>query len=37
MARLFVNTGVYGDHEGAWVDEDTPPGPLVNTVNAALR
>ena len=21
-------TGVYGDHEGAWVDEDTPPGPL---------
>lgn len=21
-------TGVYGDHGGAWVDEDTPPGPL---------
>ena len=21
-------TGVYGDHEGAWIDEDTPPGPL---------
>lgn len=21
-------TGVYGDHQGAWVDEDTPPGPL---------
>lgn len=20
-------TGVYGDHEGAWVDEDTPPRP----------
>ena len=21
-------TGVYGDHKGAWVDEETPPGPL---------
>lgn len=21
-------TGVYGDHQGAWVDEDTPPGPV---------
>lgn len=21
-------TGVYGDHEGAWIDEDVPPGPL---------
>ena len=21
-------TGVYGDHGGAWVDEETPPGPL---------
>ena len=21
-------TGVYGDHGGAWIDEDTPPGPL---------
>ena len=21
-------TGVYGDHAGAWIDEDTPPGPL---------
>ena len=21
-------TGVYGDHQGAWVDEETPPGPL---------
>lgn len=21
-------TGVYGDHKGAWVDEDTPPGPV---------
>ncbi|MGC6471348.1 MAG: SDR family oxidoreductase [Parvibaculales bacterium] len=21
-------TGVYGDHDGAWIDEDTPPGPL---------
>lgn len=21
-------TGVYGDHQGAWMDEDTPPGPL---------
>ena len=21
-------TGVYGDHGGAWIDEETPPGPL---------
>ena len=21
-------TGVYGDHNGAWIDEETPPGPL---------
>jgi nucleoside-diphosphate-sugar epimerase len=21
-------TGVYGDHQGAWIDEETPPGPL---------
>lgn len=21
-------TGVYGDHQGRWIDEDTPPGPL---------
>ncbi len=21
-------TGVYGDHDGAWIDEDTPPGPV---------
>jgi nucleoside-diphosphate-sugar epimerase len=21
-------TGVYGDHQGAWVDEDTPAGPI---------
>lgn len=21
-------TGVYGDHDGAWIEEDTPPGPL---------
>lgn len=21
-------TGVYGDHEGAWIDEDSPAGPL---------
>lgn len=21
-------TGVYGDHDGAWIDEDTPRGPL---------
>lgn len=21
-------TGVYGDHKGAWIDEETPPGPL---------
>jgi nucleoside-diphosphate-sugar epimerase len=21
-------TGVYGDHQGAWIDEDTPPGPV---------
>lgn len=21
-------TGVYGDHGGAWIDEDTPPGPI---------
>jgi nucleoside-diphosphate-sugar epimerase len=21
-------TGVYGDHGGAWIDEDTPPGPV---------
>lgn len=21
-------TGVYGHHQGAWIDEDTPPGPL---------
>ncbi len=23
----FSTTGVYGDHGGAWVDEDTPPAP----------
>ncbi len=21
-------TGVYGDHQGAWIDEGTPPGPI---------
>ncbi len=21
-------TGVYGDHDGAWIDEETPPGPI---------
>lgn len=21
-------TGVYGDHDGAWIDEETPPGPV---------
>ncbi len=28
-------TGVYGDHAGAWVDEDTPPRPL--SARAARR
>ncbi|KAF0675935.1 SDR family oxidoreductase [Profundibacterium mesophilum] len=28
-------TGVYGDHGGGWVDEDTPPGPA--TRRGALR
>lgn len=23
----FSTTGVYGDHGGAWIDEDTPPAP----------
>lgn len=26
-AGYLSTTGVYGDHEGAWVDEDTPPAP----------
>lgn len=26
---LYLSTvGVYGDHDGAWVDEDTPPDPV---------
>ncbi len=26
-AGYLSTTGVYGDHDGAWVDEDTPPAP----------
>lgn len=27
-AGYLSTTGVYGDHGGAWIDEDTPPGPV---------
>lgn len=25
---MLSSTGIYGDHHGGWVDEDTPPQPL---------
>jgi nucleoside-diphosphate-sugar epimerase len=30
-------TGVYGDHEGAWIDERTPPNPWNDRASGRLR
>lgn len=34
-AGYLSTTGVYGDHRGGWVDEDTPPAP--STARGAAR
>jgi len=34
---VYLSTvGVYGDHQGAWIDEDTPPRPVAGRSNARL-
>jgi nucleoside-diphosphate-sugar epimerase len=35
---IYLSTiGVYGDHQGAWIDEDTQPAPGHDRVRARLR
>ena len=36
-AGYLSTTGVYGDHGGAWVDEDTPPAPSTRRGEARVR
>jgi nucleoside-diphosphate-sugar epimerase len=34
---VYLSTvGVYGDHQGAWIDEDTAPRPIAGRSNARL-
>jgi len=34
---IYLSTvGVYGDHQGAWIDEDTPPRPVAGRSNSRL-
>jgi nucleoside-diphosphate-sugar epimerase len=35
---IYLSTvGVYGDHEGAWIDEDTPPAPQLARARARIE
>lgn len=35
---IYLSTvGVYGDHNGAWIDEDTPPAPQVERSKARIE
>lgn len=36
-AGYLSTTAVYGDHQGGWVDEDTPPAPSTERGQARLR
>ena len=36
-AGYLSTTGVYGDHGGGWVDEDTPPAPSTARGEARVR
>jgi nucleoside-diphosphate-sugar epimerase len=32
---IYLSTiGIYGDHDGAWIDEDTPPAPRIERAKA---
>ena len=34
---IYLSTvGIYGDHDGAWIDEDTPPAPQVERAKARI-
>ena len=34
---VYLSTvGIYGDHQGAWIDEDTPPHPVAGRSHARL-
>lgn len=35
---IYLSTiGIYGDHQGDWIDEDTPPAPEHDRVRARLK